>query len=403
MQSPEHSTRRIRIVPVPGEASTIIVPSDIAAEMHPEHVTDGVGKRVDSPFRVLAIDGGGVRGLIPSRVLAELESASGQPIAELFDLIVGTSIGGIAALALTVPGPGGSPLYTPESAADLLSGHKDAIFPGGDISMPRTVTEAKDLASTFARTGLAVAGRHPDRGNARYSPDPYEAALSEFFGDRMLSSAVTPVVASAFDILTDRPVHFRSADAVSTAGHDLPMALVARAATAAPTFLPPVEVEWAGRRAVLVDGGVFANGASLLAYIEARMHAATLGRSPENMLLVSLGTGRQVGSPDNVVDDFSRRHWVGLANRLMKAAEAGQHETHHRLLRELLGDRYWRFQPTLPADIVFGTDDTSDEQMSALGSLADQFVAKHSSGIGHLAELLASNGQSHRSQLRAKQ
>jgi len=296
---------------------------------------------------------------------------------------------------LTVPGPDGSPLYTPDSAAELLAGHKDVIFPGGELSVPRTVTEARELASTVTRTGLAVAGRHRDRGNARYSAEPYEVALSEFFGDTMLSSALTPIVATAFDVLTDQPTHLRSDDAAEFADRDLPMATVARAVTAAPTFLPPAEVEWGGRRTVLVDGGVFANGASLLAYTEARMHAAARGRSPDHILLVSLGTGRHVGSPDYEVDDFSRRHWVGLANRLMKAAEAGQHETHHRLLRDLLGDQYWRFQPTLPADEVFGTDDTSDEQMSALSAIADQFVAEHRGKIGQLAELLESEGQHH--------
>ena len=172
------------------------------------------------------------------------------------------------------------------------------------------------------------------------------------------------------------------------------MATVARAVTAAPTFLPPAEVEWGGRRTVLVDGGVFANGASLLAFTEARILATTQGRSSDDLVLVSLGTGRQFGSPDSEIDDFSRRHWVGLANRLMKAAEAGQHETHHRLLREILGERYWRFQPELPTDTVFGTDDTSDEQLFALSELADQFVAEHRSTISQLAELLVTEGQS---------
>ncbi|MCZ7532646.1 MAG: patatin-like phospholipase family protein [Acidimicrobiia bacterium] len=396
MQSPEHSTSRIRIVPVPGEAATIAIPSDTVDKSLSDSVTDGLGQYSGAPFRVLAIDGGGVRGLIPSRILSELESVSDQPIAALFDLIVGTSIGGIAALALTVAGPDGFPLYTPDSATKLLAGHKDAIFPSDDLSVPRTVAEAREIASTVARIGFAVTGRHRDRGNARYSPKPYETALSEFFGRAMLSSAVTPIVATAFDVLTDQPNHFRSVYASGRAGYDLSMATVARAVTAAPTFLPPVEVEWAGRRRVLVDGGVFANGASLLAYTEARIHAAAQGRSPEQILLVSLGTGQQHGSPDNTIDDFSRRHWVGLANRLMKAAEAGQHETHHRLLRQLLGDRYWRFQPVLPSDAVFGTDDTSDHQMAALETIADEFVATSRSRIQRLSELLVAAGQQHR-------
>ncbi len=56
-------------------------------------------------MRVLAIDGGGIRGLIPALVLAELERCAGRPIAQLFDLIAGTSTGGILACALGKPGP----------------------------------------------------------------------------------------------------------------------------------------------------------------------------------------------------------------------------------------------------------------------------------------------------------
>ncbi len=55
------------------------------------------------PVRVLAIDGGGIRGIIPASVLVELERVSGRPIAEMFDIIAGTSTGGILALGLTVP------------------------------------------------------------------------------------------------------------------------------------------------------------------------------------------------------------------------------------------------------------------------------------------------------------
>ena len=345
--------------------------------------------------RVLAIDGGGVRGIIPARILTALEDATGQPIAELFDLIVGTSIGGIAALALTVPEPDGSPSYTPASAADLLTGHKDAIFPAGDLAVPRNMAEVRKLASTVTRTGLAATGRHRDRGNARYSPEPLETALNDFFGDTMLSDAITPIVVNAFDVLTDRPVHFRSTDAAAIAGYNLPMAAVARAATAAPTFFPPAEVKWAGKETVLLDAGVFANGVSLLAYTEARMHAAAWGRSPDQIVLVSLGSGRQHGSPDDAIDDFVRRHWVGLAERLMKAAEVGQQETHHHLLCDLLGDRYWRFQPILPDGSGFGTDDASDEQLSDLVSIADRFVADNSGPIRQLATLLVSKALRH--------
>jgi uncharacterized protein len=57
-----------------------------------------------SPTPVLAIDGGGIRGIIPAMVLAELERRAGRPTADMFDLISGTSTGGIVAIVLTRPG-----------------------------------------------------------------------------------------------------------------------------------------------------------------------------------------------------------------------------------------------------------------------------------------------------------
>ena len=73
-----------------------------------------------SAVRVLAIDGGGIRGVIPAVLLAELERRAERPVAELFDLIAGTSTGGILAAALTVPGPDGRPRLTAAEVA-LLS------------------------------------------------------------------------------------------------------------------------------------------------------------------------------------------------------------------------------------------------------------------------------------------
>jgi len=349
----------------------------------------------DRAYRVLAIDGGGVRGIIQARILTALEDATSRPVADLFDLIVGTSIGGIAALALTVPEPDGTPSYTPDSAAELLTGHKDTIFPARSLAVPRNITEARKLASTVTRTGLAATGRHRERGNARYSPEPLEAALEDFFGDAMLSDAITPVVVTAFDALTDMPVHFRSTFAANLAGCDVPMATVARAATAAPTFFPPADVEWAGRHTVLLDAGIYANDVSLVAYTEARMHAAAQGQDSDEILLVSLGSGRQYGSPDDKIDDVSRRNWVELADRLMKAAEVGHQETHHRLLNDLLGERYWRFQPMLPDGDGFGTDGASDEELSYLVSIADQFVVDHASQINQIADQLVSRDRQH--------
>ena len=80
-------------------------------------------------FKVLAVDGGGIRGIIPALVLAEIEARTKRPISELFDLVAGTSTGGIIALGLVKPGADGK---AEKSATDIVNIYRQTgtkIFP----------------------------------------------------------------------------------------------------------------------------------------------------------------------------------------------------------------------------------------------------------------------------------
>src|SRR5438477_2908247 len=94
---------------------------------------DGVGGAAASmtrPLRVLSLDGGGIRGVISATVLAEIERRCGKRIAEMFDLIAGTSTGGILALGLTVPDPvsSGKPRHSAEELVALYAEKGSTIF-----------------------------------------------------------------------------------------------------------------------------------------------------------------------------------------------------------------------------------------------------------------------------------
>ena len=75
---------------------------------------------MERPFRILSIDGGGIRGIIPAMVLADVERRTGRPISSLFDLIAGTSAGGIIALCITKPGEDGERVHGPGDRGALL-------------------------------------------------------------------------------------------------------------------------------------------------------------------------------------------------------------------------------------------------------------------------------------------
>src|SRR4051812_40862145 len=112
-------------------------------------------------MRVLSIDGGGIRGIIPAMILAEIEVRAKTPICKLFDLIAGTSTGGILTLALTKPGENGAPEF---SAQELISFYRDN---GPEIF----------ASNVWHRWGGVIA----DAIRPRYPTDGIEKVLSERF------------------------------------------------------------------------------------------------------------------------------------------------------------------------------------------------------------------------------
>ena len=84
---------------------------------------------MDRPVKILSIDGGGIRGVIPATVLVAIEERTGKRIAELFDLIAGTSTGGILALGLTLDDGNGSPQHSADDLRGLYLDRGAEIFP----------------------------------------------------------------------------------------------------------------------------------------------------------------------------------------------------------------------------------------------------------------------------------
>ncbi|HEY9608907.1 patatin-like phospholipase family protein, partial [Allocoleopsis sp.] len=113
-------------------------------------------------FKILSIDGGGIRGIVPAKILAEIEKQTKKPISSLFDLIAGTSTGGILAAGLTLPKPNTKePKYTAE---DLIKIYRER---GGEI---------------FYEPFLEKIMKLDDISRPKYSSDGRDKVLKEFFG-----------------------------------------------------------------------------------------------------------------------------------------------------------------------------------------------------------------------------
>jgi patatin-like phospholipase/acyl hydrolase len=308
-------------------------------------------------FKVLSIDGGGLRGIIPAMVLAEIEERTEKPIAETFDLIAGTSTGGILALGLAMPGDDGKPRYTARELIKLYEEEGARIFSG----------RAGTIKNVFEE---------------RYPSEGVEEVLGEYFGEARLKDALTRVFVTSYEIQLRAPFFFRSERAKDEADYDFPMRQVARATSAAPTYFEPAKVDAQGPvdYYALVDGGVFANNPAMCAYVEARrILEAKASELPAEtaLLVVSLGTGQLTDRLRyEAAAGWGLLQW---ARPLIDVVFDGVSDTVDFQLKQLLSHkadeprRYYRFQTEL-VEVSDAMDDVRPENVRDLKLLAQTMI-----------------------------
>jgi predicted acylesterase/phospholipase RssA len=300
-------------------------------------------RTANAPLRVLSIDGGGIRGIIPAMLLERIEAATGRPIARQFDVIVGTSTGGIMALLLTVPGPDGAPRYTAAHITELYTQH------------------GRDLFSAPPGYGQ---GRPPGTF-PRYPAESVTATLNPYFGEVTLSQALTHVVVSAYDLETCRPAVFQYP--LSRPDPDFYMRDLARATSAFPGLFPAAEIcsveQTVTRR--LIDGGVMSANPAALAAACARVYAWD---TP--IWLVSLGTGvHEVPAPWPDAQEWGFVQWA-TDGRLVESMFSGASYSADLEAACWPNLSYLRFQVRLPKEHA-GTDDATAANISGLKAIVE--------------------------------
>ena len=314
-------------------------------------------------MRILAVDGGGIRGVIPAVVLAELERRTERVASELFDYFVGTSTGGIIALAAVCPDETGErPRYTGAQIVDFYREYGPHIFPPHHFSSALQVVEEK-----YPSAGL-------------------DDALATAFGESRLSEALRDVMVTTYDAEQCQPVFLRRSLARAEPGFDLPMRLAARATAAAPTYFAPLPYQNGDRTHVFVDGGLVANNPVLAALA----HGHESGADLAEVVAVSLGCGDIVRH-----SDFEHPHHRGVvqwASRLMTMVLDGTSAAVHQHATILLGpQRYHRFNtPLLTATVHL--DDAREANIDALVEEARLLIDRESERLDRVAELLSGPG-----------
>lgn len=319
-------------------------------------------------IKVLSIDGGGIRGVIPAMILADIEKRTQKPIAELFHLIAGTSTGGILALGLTKPDAQGKPEYAAEKLIALYQTEGKRIF-------------SSPLKHTIRAVWSLWDEKYPSEGIERVS--------YEYFGEARLKDALTDVLIASYEIERRSPYFFKSRDAKTKEGHDFSMRHVARATSAGPTYFEPLKIETKNSTDyyALIDGGVFANNPAMCAFVEAKSNYP----HEDDFLVVSLGTGELTRPlPYEKAKDWGLAAW---AKPLLSVIFDGVSGTVDYQLKRLLPPgkdgirRYYRFQARLdkPNDDL---DDVSPGNIRALRLLGEALIRDNDQTLDILCDQL---------------
>jgi uncharacterized protein len=352
-------------------------------------------------LRILSIDGGGIKGIIPCTLLRYIENKTNTRIGRLFNVIAGTSTGGIIALGLTKADQDGGFAYTASDMLDLYLTH------GKDIFSKRP----KDLVSwlgSLVQKGLT---------DKTFDVKKFEQILLSKFDNARLKDSLSEVLITTYAPDEEKPFYFSSRLAKTNENENILLREIARSTSAAPTYFKPSKVRHGKKTQAFVDGGVFANNPSILAYSEAKEIWKQLNKTmtvqlPETLppntktfeavvesddndlpfFLLSLGCGHSPASIDySDADDWRAKDWIKplLTDIFMQSVAASTDYTMKYLLPPFEDGvpRYERIDMQIP-EAHSQMDDSSDTNLTALQEIANSFVKANSKRLDEVCALL---------------
>lgn len=332
-----------------GKQNTEQTPTEQAPE------TENIKPKDEERF-ILCIDGGGMRGVIPVTYLQKLEeelTAQGgeNSLDSYFDLIAGTSTGGLIALALTCPSSFGYKVCKNAPQIDLADVLEQYRTMGSTIFPSSTFTYFRKIAST----------KYPETG--------IESLLKEWFADSLMGQATVPTLIMSYDLFKGTPVEIRSYEERSFLVRE-----AGRATSAAPTYFPPLIKD----EEILVDGAVAANNPALYAYVEAKK----LYPNCKKFNILSLSTG---GKNHTMTVDETKGllSWVEQVNPMYSAA---QKHTVDIVLRSLPDVNYIRIDD--PLELAIKMDDASPSAIKSMEEFANMVAQRHEKEFKDFASAL---------------
>ncbi len=309
------------------------------------------------PFKILSIDGGGIKGLYSASVIAKLEEKSGRKSGECFDLICGTSTGGLIALGLA----------SGKKAQDLVDIYYDQgnkIFPTFENRYLRWFQ--RKWVQLFTQTFLF----------GKYSSKALKKILQETFGDLKLGELDNLVCIPSFNLISGMPRMFKypHKEGKFYMDKNIPVVDAALATSAAPTYFPIHEYN----DTLFIDGGVWANNPSLCGLLEAIKYFVGEGKDYSHVEILSIASISQASGW--AAKTRKNRSFVGWRSKLIQTSMDGQAYFTHFFLSTAIhfinkDSKYQRLEsPKLSCEQmeVLDLDRADKRALSTLKSLGDQ-------------------------------
>jgi patatin-like phospholipase/acyl hydrolase len=318
---------------------------------------------LDAPtIKVLSVDGGGIRGIVPAVILSEIQKRLTRELSQTFDLIAGTSTGGIIALGLGTLCNNGKP-YTPDQLLKLYLQNGSAIFKKTWLTPVRQLLMPK------------------------YSPDGLQVTLTRFFQATEFCTAQTPLLISSYNLQRQLPFFFKSHLIATRPDYNWKVTDIARATSAAPTFFPPFHLTRGTDDYALVDGGIFVNNPSMAAYVEARLLYPEAAR----VVVVSVGTGDR----QDAITYAQAHKWglIGWAKQIVPVLMDSVSEAVDFELTTLPECTYYRLQVTDLPLAAGKMDNVAPDNLATLQTLTKNYLAAQAPLLAQIcAELKTGRG-----------
>lgn len=352
-------------------------------------VTDKIVVK-NKKIRILSLDGGGIRGIISCVILKFIEEqlqvldSKDAKIGDYFDLIAGTSTGGILAAIILFPNENGKAKFSVQEALDLYAEKGDSIF---DVSVWRKIINPFGLF------------------NEKISDENLEKQIESVFGTLELKNFIKPSLITSYDIQARRAKFFASHEAKNSNLENFYVKDVCRATSAAPTYFEPAKIQSLyNQEFTLIDGGVYANNPALCAYAEARkipFQDIFNDESKKNypaindMIIVSVGTGT-VLKPYKFedFDNAGKLKWIAPLIDILLSSNVETVDYHLQKMYETLGptnyQNYHRLMPNLK-NASPEMDDTSKKNIQELIQAGLTFVEENKEQLIVIAKKLIKN------------